>query len=88
MSPLPDVKRSDARPLGEGRRIKTYQTNAKVNRQKLFIFEGFKPNGLQIRIQRKELRILTPVKIGFDVFSNCSYCLQLLSKYNLKNELF
>ena len=40
--------------------------NAKVNHQQLLIFEGFKPNGLQIRIQRKELRIVTPVKIDFD----------------------
>ena len=37
--------------------------NAKVNHQQLFIFEGFKPNGLKIRIQRKELHILRPVKI-------------------------
>ena len=33
------------------------QKNAKVNHQQLIIFEGFKPNGLQIRIQRKELHI-------------------------------
>ena len=30
------------------------------------IFEGFSSNGLQIRIQRNELRILTPIKSDFD----------------------
>jgi len=43
------------------------QKHAKVSHQKLVIFEGFKPNGLQIRIQRKELRILTPVNKYVDV---------------------
>ena len=46
------------------------------NRQKLIIFEGFRQNGLQIRIQRNFLRISTPVKIDFrhffenDIFFN------------------
>ena len=39
------------------------------NRQKLILFEGFRQNGLQIRIQRIFLRISTPVKIDFDIFS-------------------
>ena len=38
------------------------------NRQKLIIFEGFRQNGLQIRIQRIFLRISTPVKIIFRHF--------------------
>ena len=38
------------------------------NRQKLIIFEGFRQNGLQIRIQRNFLRISTPVKIDFRHF--------------------
>ena len=38
------------------------------NRQKLIIFEGFRQNGLQIRIQRNFLRISTPVKIYFRHF--------------------
>ncbi len=44
------------------------QKHAKENHQTLVNFEGFKPNRLQIRIQRKELRILIPVKIDFDDF--------------------
>ena len=46
------------------------------NCQKLIIFEGFRQNGLQIRIQRNFLRISTPVKIDFrhffenDIFLN------------------
>ena len=46
------------------------------NRQKLIIFEGFRQNGLQIRIQRNFLRISTPGKIDFrhffenDIFFN------------------
>ena len=35
------------------------------NRHKLIILEGFRQNGLQIRIQRNFLRISTPVKIIF-----------------------
>ena len=38
------------------------------NCQKLIIFEGFRQNGLQIRIQRNFLRIPTPVKIDFRHF--------------------
>ena len=38
------------------------------NCQKLIIFEGFRQNGLQIRIQRNFLRISTPVKIDFRHF--------------------
>ena len=38
------------------------------NRQKLIILEGFRQNGLQIRIQRNFLRISTPVKIDFRHF--------------------
>ena len=38
------------------------------NHQKLIIFEGFRQNGLQIRIQRNFLRISTPVKIDFRHF--------------------
>ena len=38
------------------------------NRRKLVIFEGFRQNGLQIRIQRNFLRISTPVKIYFRHF--------------------
>ena len=52
------------------------------------MFEGFSPNGLENRIQRKELHIPTPVKIDFDDFCDVSYVLQLLDKYNLKNSLF
>ena len=38
------------------------------NCQKLIIFEGFRQNGLQIRIQSNFLRISTPVKIDFRHF--------------------
>ena len=43
------------------------------NRQKLIIFEGFRQNGLQIRIQRNFLRISTPVKIDFRHFSKMTF---------------
>ena len=36
--------------------------------QKLIILEGFRQNGLQIRIQRNFLRVSTPVKIDFRHF--------------------
>ena len=36
--------------------------------KKNIIFEGFRQNGLQIRIQRNFLRISTPVKIDFRHF--------------------
>ena len=38
------------------------------NRQKHVVLEGFRQNGLQIRIQRNFLRISTPVKIIFRHF--------------------
>ena len=38
------------------------------NCQKHVILEGFRQNGLQIRIQRNFLRISTPVKIDFRHF--------------------
>ncbi len=44
------------------RKIQKKQKDEKVNHQKLSIFEGFSSNGHQIRIQRNELHILTPVK--------------------------
>ena len=44
------------------------QQNTKVNHQQLVIFEGFKPNGLQIRNQRIFLHRIAPVKIDFDDF--------------------
>ena len=47
------------------------------NRQKLIIFEGFRQNALQIRIQRVFLRILTPVKIDFRHFFENDICLTL-----------
>ena len=53
---------------------KIYKKNKNIkkckneNCQKLIIFEGFRQNGLQIRIQRNFLRISTPVKIDFRHF--------------------
>ena len=44
------------------------------------VFEDFSPNGLQIRIQRKELHILTLVKIDFDDFGVFSHFLHPLGK--------
>ena len=47
--------------------------------QQLIILEGFRQNGLQIRIQRIFLRILAPVKIDirhffdYDIFRDYSY---------------
>ena len=38
------------------------------NRHKLIILEGFRQNGLHIRIQRNLSRISTPVKIDFCQF--------------------
>ena len=49
-------------------KIRNCQQNTKVDHQKLFMFEGFKPDGLQIRVQRKELHISRQVKIDFDDF--------------------
>ena len=40
----------------------------KENHQKLIIFEGFRPNGLQIRNQRIFLHRIAPVKIDFGDF--------------------
>ena len=45
-----------------------YKKDKNENCQKLIIFEGFRQNGLQIRIQRNFLRISTPVKIDFRHF--------------------
>ena len=42
------------------------QKYQKVNHLKLIIFEGFRPNGLQIRIQRIILHRIALVKIDFD----------------------
>ena len=42
--------------------------NEKIKYQKLIIFEGFRPNGLQIRNQRIFLHRIAPVKIDFDDF--------------------
>ena len=50
---------------------RNYQRNEKVNHQKLIIFEGFRPNGLQIRNQRIFLHRIAPVKIVFDDFEKC-----------------
>ena len=47
---------------------------AKVNHQNLIIFDGFMPNGLQIRNQHHFLHILACVKIGFDaILTFCHY---------------
>ena len=59
--------------------------HVKVNHPKLIIFEGFSSNGLQIRIQRKELHILALVKIVFDDFGDFPYLLQLLGDSILKD---
>ncbi len=40
-----------------------YPKNAKVNQQELIIFEGFRPNGLQIRNQRHLSHIVACVKM-------------------------
>ena len=45
-----------------------YEKCQNENRQKHVILEGFRQNGLQIRIQRIFLRISTPVKIIFRHF--------------------
>ena len=45
-----------------------YKKCKNENRQKHVILEGFRQNGLQIRIQRNFLRISTPVKIDFRHF--------------------
>ena len=63
-------------PTPKYRKIKNTKNVENENRQKLIIFEGFRQNGLQIRIQRNFLRISTPVKIDFrhffenDIFVN------------------
>ena len=54
MTPAQDPKQ------GQNKKI---QKNTKVNHQELIIFKGFRPNGLQIRIQRKKIRILNLFKI-------------------------
>ena len=47
------------------KKIKNIKNDKNENHQKPIIFEGFRQNGLKIRIQRNFLRILTPVKIVF-----------------------
>ncbi len=64
MTPAQDPKQRKIKKK-KTRKIKNYEN---VNHQKLSIFEGFSSNGLQIRIQRNELHILTLVKIDFDYF--------------------
>ena len=50
-------------------KIQKMKNNSKnENRQKLIMFEGFRQNGLHIRIQHNFLRISTPVKIDFRHF--------------------
>ena len=49
------------------------------------MFEGFKPNGLQIRNQRNDLHILALVNIDFEEFSDfCIFC-NLLASVALNN---
>ena len=55
-------------PAKDPKQKKKKKENEKVNHQKLIIFEGFKPNGLQIRNQRIFLHRIAPVKIDFDDF--------------------
>ena len=57
-------------------------TNPKVNHQTLIIFEGFRPNGLQIRNQRIFLHRIAPVKHYFDDFWTKMINVETL---NLKN---
>ena len=45
-----------------------HSTNEQLNHQKHIIFEGFKPNGLQIRNQHIFLHRIAYVKISFDLF--------------------
>ena len=55
-------------PTQKCRKMQKYENIKNENCQKLIIFEGFRQNGLQIRIQRNFLRISTPVKIDFGHF--------------------
>ena len=55
-------------PTPKYKKCKNIKNVKNENRQKLIIFEGFRQNGLQIRIQRNFLRISTPVKIIFRHF--------------------
>ena len=57
MPPTPKIKKKQ--------KMKTIKNK---HRQQLIIFEGFRQNGLHIRIQRNFLRISTPVKIDFRHF--------------------
>ena len=63
-------------PTPKYRKMQKIKNVKNENRQKHVIFEGFRQNGLQIRIQRNFLRISTPVKIDFrhffenDIFVN------------------
>ena len=49
-----------------------------MNHSKLILFEGFRPNGLQIRILRIILHRIAPVKIDFDDLGDFSYFLSFL----------
>ena len=42
------------------KKYETYKQMQKIEFRKYVIFEGFKRNGLQIRIQREKLRISVP----------------------------
>ena len=55
-------------PTQKYKKIQKYKKCKNENRQKHVIFEGFRQNGLQIRIQRNFLRISTPVKTDFRHF--------------------
>ena len=59
------AKASCRRPENIYKKYKNAKNVKNENCQKLIIFEGFRQNGLQIRIQRNFLRISTPVKIDF-----------------------
>ena len=51
-----------------------YMKNVKnENRQKLIIFEGFRQNGLQIRIQRIFYVFQHRSKLIFDIFSKMTF---------------
>ena len=52
------------RHISGKKKQKAQNPNPKVNHQTLIVFEIFMPNGLQIRSQRRKLRILALVKIG------------------------
>ena len=55
-------------PTQKYRKMQKYKKCQNENCQKHVIFEGFRQNGLQIRIQRIFLHIVAPVKIDFRHF--------------------